>query len=148
MLRRVRIEEVGGTEFVVGELVDKFVFQEENEKAVAAGKSAATAQPVLLGITKASLSTDSFISAASFQETTRVLTEAAISGKVDDLRGLKENVIVGRLIPAGTGLGNYTRVEVLSQGGEEEPAVEVAAAVAPEIAEVVDDEDDTVAEAG
>ena len=119
MLRRVRIEEVGGTDFVVGELVDKFVFQDENDKADAAGKPPATAKPVLLGITKASLSTDSFISAASFQETTRVLTEAAISGKQDDLRGLKENVIVGRLIPAGTGLGHYTRAEVLSQGGEE-----------------------------
>src|SRR6266852_2549305 len=127
MLRRVRIEEVGGTEFVVGELVDKFVFQDENEKAIAAGKPPATAKPVLLGITKASLSTDSFISAASFQETTRVLTEAAISGKTDDLRGLKENVIVGRLIPAGTGLGHYTRAEVLSQGADEAPvAVEEA----------------------
>jgi len=123
MLRRVRIEEVGGTDFVVGELVDKFVFQDENDKADAAGKPPATAKPVLLGITKASLSTDSFISAASFQETTRVLTEAAISGKQDDLRGLKENVIVGRLIPAGTGLGHYTRAEVLSQGGEETAVV-------------------------
>src|SRR5438445_46485 len=103
MLRRVRIEEVGDTEFVVGELVDKFGFQEENERVIAQGKRPATAKPVLLGITKASLSTDSFISAASFQETTRVLTEAAISGKTDQLRGLKENVIVGRLIPAGTG---------------------------------------------
>ena len=121
MLRRVRIEEVGDTEFVVGELVDKFVFQEENDKMLAQGKRPATAKPVLLGITKASLSTDSFISAASFQETTRVLTEAAISGKVDDLRGLKENVIVGRLIPAGTGLSNYTRAEVLSQEVVEEP---------------------------
>jgi DNA-directed RNA polymerase subunit beta' len=118
MLRRVRIEEVGDTEFVVGELVDKFVFQEENERVLGQGKRPATAKPVLLGITKASLSTDSFISAASFQETTRVLTEAAISGKTDDLRGLKENVIVGRLIPAGTGLSNYTRVEVLTPGGE------------------------------
>ena len=104
---------------------------------------------MLLGITKASLSTDSFISAASFQETTRVLTEAAISGKVDDLRGLKENVIVGRLIPAGTGLGNYTRVEVLSQGGEEETPVEVVAEVAAEIpGDVADVDDDAVAEAG
>ena len=129
MLRRVRIEEVGGTDFVVGELVDKFVFQDENDRAIAAGKPPATAKPVLLGITKASLSTDSFISAASFQETTRVLTEAAISGKQDDLRGLKENVIVGRLIPAGTGLGHYTRAEVLSQGGEETAvAVEEASA--------------------
>jgi DNA-directed RNA polymerase subunit beta' len=103
---------------VVGELIDKFAFQEENERVLGQGKRPATAKPVLLGITKASLSTDSFISAASFQETTRVLTEAAISGKTDDLRGLKENVIVGRLIPAGTGLGNYTRVEVLTPGGE------------------------------
>src|SRR5881398_3329043 len=118
MLRRVQIEEVGDTEFVVGELVDKFAFQEENERVIAQGKRPATAKPVLLGITKASLSTDSFISAASFQETTRVLTEAAISGKTDELRGLKENVIVGRLIPAGTGLSNYTRVEVLTPGGE------------------------------
>jgi DNA-directed RNA polymerase subunit beta' len=118
MLRRVRIEEVGDTDFVVGELVDKFAFQEENERVLAQGKRPATAKPVLLGITKASLSTDSFISAASFQETTRVLTEAAISGKTDELRGLKENVIVGRLIPAGTGLGNYTRVEVLTPAGE------------------------------
>jgi hypothetical protein len=86
MLRRVRIEEVGDTDFVVGELVDKFVFQEENERVLSQGKRPATAKPVLLGITKASLSTDSFISAASFQETTRVLTEAAISGKTDDLR--------------------------------------------------------------
>ena len=124
MLRRVRIEEVGDTDFVVDELVDKFLFQEENEKALAQGKQPATAKPTLLGITKASLFSDSFISAASFQETTRVLTEAAISGKVDDLRGLKENVIVGRLIPAGTGLLNYTRAEVLSQGAVEETAAE------------------------
>jgi DNA-directed RNA polymerase subunit beta' len=122
MLRRVRIEEVGDTDFVVGELVDKFAFQEENERVMAQGKRPATAKPVLLGITKASLSTDSFISAASFQETTRVLTEAAISGKTDDLRGLKENVIVGRLIPAGTGLSRYTRVEVLSAEAPAEPA--------------------------
>ena len=127
-----------------GELVDKFVFQEENDKATAAGKPPATAKPVLLGITKASLSTDSFISAASFQETTRVLTEAAISGKTDDLRGLKENVIVGRLIPAGTGLSNYTRAEVVSQGGDEQ-AVEVA--VAPR-SRSSDGEADEIAQAG
>jgi DNA-directed RNA polymerase subunit beta' len=144
MLRRVRIEEVGGTDFVVGELVDKFVFQEENDKATALGKPPATAKPVLLGITKASLSTDSFISAASFQETTRVLTEAAISGKTDDLRGLKENVIVGRLIPAGTGLSNYTRAEVVSQGGDEQ-AVEAAVATEEPI---LDGEADEIAQAG
>jgi DNA-directed RNA polymerase subunit beta' len=147
MLRRVRIEEVGGTDFVVGELVDKFVFQEENDKATAAGKPAATAKPVLLGITKASLSTDSFISAASFQETTRVLTEAAISGKTDDLRGLKENVIVGRLIPAGTGLGHYTRAEVLSQGGEE-ALVAVEEAPAEEILDAGDGDGEEIAQAG
>jgi DNA-directed RNA polymerase subunit beta' len=144
MLRRVRIEEVGGTDFVVGELVDKFVFQEENDRAIAAGKPPATAQPVLLGITKASLSTDSFISAASFQETTRVLTEAAIRGKIDDLRGLKENVIVGRLIPAGTGLSNYTRAEVAGQGDE---AVAVETLPEPERLdrpESIDDDDEAM----
>jgi DNA-directed RNA polymerase subunit beta' len=148
MLRRVRIEEVGGTDFVVGELVDKFVFQDENDKANAAGLPAATAKPVLLGITKASLSTDSFISAASFQETTRVLTEAAISGKQDDLRGLKENVIVGRLIPAGTGLAHYTRAEVLSQGGDE-AAVAVEEAPAEEVADSAErDGGEEIAQAG
>ncbi len=146
MLRRVRIEEVGDTDFVVGELVDKFVFQEENDKALGGGKRAATAQPVLLGITKASLSTDSFISAASFQETTRVLTEAAISGKVDELKGLKENVIVGRLIPAGTGLSAYTRVELLTQGAEEAPADVAAVVVDSELPPA--DEDEPVAQAG
>ncbi|HXJ78473.1 MAG TPA: DNA-directed RNA polymerase subunit beta' [Candidatus Methylomirabilis sp.] len=147
MLRRVRIEEVGDTEFVVGELVDKFAFQEENEKALAVSKRPATAQPVLLGITKASLSTDSFISAASFQETTRVLTEAAISGRVDDLKGLKENVIVGRLIPAGTGLGIYTRVELLGQGREEVPSDVVETTLRDTDGEATD-EDEAVAQAG
>ncbi len=144
MLRRVRIEEVGDTDFVVGELVDKFLFQEENDKMLAQGKRPATAKPVLLGITKASLSTDSFISAASFQETTRVLTEAAISGKVDELRGLKENVIVGRLIPAGTGLSHYTRAEVLSA----EAAAEVKPAEAPVPAEPAGEGEAPVAAAG
>ena len=107
MMRSVKIEEVGDTNFLIDEQVDRFKFQEENERVLAAGGRPAIGRPLLLGITKASLSTESFISAASFQETTRVLTEAAISGKVDHLRGLKENVIVGRLIPAGTGLGFY-----------------------------------------
>ena len=101
MMRSVKIEEVGDTEFLIDEQVDRFRFEEENERVIAAGGQPALGRPLLLGITKASLSTDSFISAASFQETTRVLTEASISGKVDSLRGLKENVIVGRLIPAG-----------------------------------------------
>jgi DNA-directed RNA polymerase subunit beta' len=112
MMRWVKVEEVGDTEFLIDEVVDKFRFMHENERMTAAGKSPATGRPLLLGITKASLSTDSFISAASFQETTRVLTEAAISGKIDYLRGLKENVIMGRLIPAGTGLNAYKKLTI------------------------------------
>jgi DNA-directed RNA polymerase subunit beta' len=107
MMRSVKIEEVGDTDFLIDEQVDRWKFQEENERVVAASGTPAIGRPLLLGITKASLSTESFISAASFQETTRVLTEAAISGKVDYLRGLKENVIVGRVIPGGTGMGHY-----------------------------------------
>jgi DNA-directed RNA polymerase subunit beta' len=121
MMRSVKIEEVGDTEFLIDEQVDRFRFEEENERVIAAGGQPAIGRPMLLGITKASLSTDSFISAASFQETTRVLTEAAISGKVDNLRGLKENVIVGRLIPAGTGMDYYRNI-VLER--EEIPQVE------------------------
>ncbi len=112
MMRWMKVEEVGETEFLVDEVVDKFRFLRENRKLEAEGKSPAAARPLLLGITKASLSTDSFISAASFQETTRVLTEAAISGRIDHLRGLKENVIMGRLIPAGTGMEFYRRVKI------------------------------------
>jgi DNA-directed RNA polymerase subunit beta' len=112
MLRRVRISEVGDAPFLVDEQVEKWVFEEENEKVTTGGGNPAQAEPLLLGITKASLSTESFISASSFQETTKVLTEAAISGKVDHLRGLKENVIMGRLIPAGTGLGAYKHLDI------------------------------------
>jgi DNA-directed RNA polymerase subunit beta' len=127
MLRRVRIKEVGDTEFLVGEQVEKQLFESENARLLDEGRQPAIAEPLLLGITKASLSTDSFISAASFQETTKVLTEAAIWGKTDHLHGLKENVIMGRLIPAGTGLARYKNIgiqieapdEVL-QGDEEE----------------------------
>ncbi len=108
MLRRVQISDAGETDFILGEQVERAALLIENERVIAAGKNPATFDFMLLGITKASLSTDSFISAASFQETTRVLTEAAIMGKKDDLRGLKENVIVGRLIPAGTGLAFHT----------------------------------------
>jgi DNA-directed RNA polymerase subunit beta' len=103
MLQKVEIVEAGETTFLMGEQADRLEFEEANRKAVEAGGREAKAIPVLQGITKASLQTHSFISAASFQETTRVLTEAAVSGKVDDLVGLKENVIVGHLIPAGTG---------------------------------------------
>ncbi len=112
MLRWVKIEDVGDTEFLVDEQVDKFRFLEENERVITKGERPAQGRPLLLGITKASLSTDSFISAASFQETTRVLTEASISGKVDHLRGLKENVTMGRLIPAGTGFEYYRHVRI------------------------------------
>ena len=112
MLKKVRIVESGDTEFLPGEAIDKWDFRNENERVVKKGGKPATASPLLLGITKASLSTKSFISAASFQETTRVLTDAATSGKVDDLQGLKENVIVGHLIPAGTGLKMYREIEV------------------------------------
>ncbi len=107
MLRKIRIEDPGDTDFLPGTQVGRLVCMDENERVIAQGGKPAIGKPVLLGITKASLSTDSFISGASFQETTRVLTEAAINGRVDDLRGLKENVIVGRLIPAGTGFGYY-----------------------------------------
>ncbi|MBC7357003.1 MAG: DNA-directed RNA polymerase subunit beta' [Desulfacinum sp.] len=107
MLRRVRITNPGDSDFLMGEHVEKHVFEEVNQKLEAEGKVPAAAEPLLLGITKASLSTESFISAASFQETTKVLTDAAAAGKVDYLRGLKENVIMGRLIPAGTGMKRY-----------------------------------------
>ncbi|NLB38817.1 MAG: DNA-directed RNA polymerase subunit beta', partial [Clostridiales bacterium] len=110
MLRKVRIEDSGDTALLPGSLVDIFAFETANEKAIHEGIRPATAKRVLLGITKASLATDSFLSAASFQETTRVLTEAAIKGKIDPLEGLKENVIIGKLIPAGTGMKRYKNI--------------------------------------
>ena len=110
MLKRVKIKEPGETDFLVGEQVERYAFEEVNEKMLAKGRKPAIAEPLLQGITKASLSTESFISAASFQETTRVLTEASITGKIDYLRGLKENVIMGRLIPAGTGFPCYKKI--------------------------------------
>src|SRR5207245_1261393 len=112
MLRRIRVVDVGDTNFLVDEQVERHIFEEENEKLMEKGSQPAKGEPLLLGITKASLSTESFISASSFQETTKVLTEAAICGKVDYLRGLKENVIMGRLIPAGTGLGAYKHLDI------------------------------------
>jgi DNA-directed RNA polymerase subunit beta' len=128
MLRRVQIADAGESRFIVGEQLERAEVLEENEKLEKEAKQPAVYEHMLLGITKASLSTDSFISAASFQETTRVLTEAAIMGKRDELRGLKENVIVGRLIPAGTGLA-YHRMRRRQQEAAEvlgttEPAVE------------------------
>src|SRR5437773_4602282 len=125
MMRWVKIEDIGDTEFLPEEVVDKFKFRGENQRVMEAGQRPAQGKAVLLGITKASLSTDSFISAASFQETTRVLTEAAINGKVDHLRGLKENVIMGRLVPAGTGMEDYRRVKIAGEDVvEEEPIPE------------------------
>ncbi len=112
MLRKIRIKNVGDTDFLLDEQVDKFTFLRENRRIQAKGGNPAVGEPLLLGITKASLVTDSFISAASFQETTKVLTEAAIAGKVDYLKGLKENVIMGRLIPAGTGLNKYRQTDI------------------------------------
>ncbi|MGH9759527.1 MAG: DNA-directed RNA polymerase subunit beta', partial [Blastocatellia bacterium] len=124
MLRWVRIKDVGDTEFLLEDMVDRFRFQDENDRVTNEGGTPAQAEPMLLGITKASLSTESFISAASFQETTRVLTEAAISGKVDYLRGLKENVIMGRLIPAGTGMEYYRNIKIEPDKTEDEEEYE------------------------
>ena len=104
MLRKLRVDSPGDTDLLPGELIDRFTYEEKNRQVLAEGGEPATAQPVLMGVTKASLNTDSFLAAASFQETTKVLTEAAISGKTDRLIGLKENVIIGKLIPAGTGV--------------------------------------------
>ncbi len=133
MMRWVKVDDIGDTEFLPEEVVDRFRFREENVRVVDAGGRPANGKPVLLGITKASLSTDSFISAASFQETTRVLTEAAINGKVDYLRGLKENVIMGRLIPAGTGMEYYRQVKIAGEDVEEEVITETEAALAEPI---------------
>ncbi|MBE6441589.1 MAG: DNA-directed RNA polymerase subunit beta' [Desulfovibrio desulfuricans] len=121
MLKKVTILDSGGTSFLVGEQVDKAEFKAENQKAMAEGRAPATAEPLVLGITQASLTTSSFISAASFQETTKVLTEAALKGKMDYLRGLKENVIVGRLIPAGTGYRQYVNGDILVPDQKERP---------------------------
>ena len=129
MTRKFKIEDPGDTDLLVGTTVDILEFREENEKVekrIAAGELGlrlADGAPMLLGITKASLMTESFLSAASFQETTKILTEAAIKGKVDNLLGLKENVIIGKLIPAGTGLGCYRAIEVEDNEKVEEPEV-------------------------
>ena len=129
MMRWIKVEDIGDSEFLPEEVVDKFKFRLENQRVIDQGGRPAEGKPILLGITKASLSTDSFISAASFQETTRVLTEAAINGKVDHLRGLKENVIMGRLIPAGTGMAYYRSVKIAGEDVEEDLTPEQEAAV-------------------
>ncbi|MGK2904960.1 MAG: DNA-directed RNA polymerase subunit beta' [Desulfuromonadales bacterium] len=132
MLRRVKIKEVGNTRFLADDSVERWQFDEENQKVLAEGGNPAVGEPLMLGITKASLSTESFISAASFQETTKVLTQASIEGKVDCLRGLKENVIMGRLIPAGTGVSKYRSANLLIEDPEER---------LPEIEEIDEDEE-------
>ncbi|MDH3289582.1 MAG: DNA-directed RNA polymerase subunit beta' [Gemmatimonadota bacterium] len=121
MLQKVRVVEPGDTDFLEGEHVDKLVFRERNERVIRKGSKPSTSEPLLLGITKASLTTQSFISAASFQETTRVLTDAAIRGAKDDLLGLKENIIIGHLIPAGTGVYRYSELEIEPPEGFEPP---------------------------
>ena len=135
MMRWVKVEEVGDTGFIVGAQIDRFKFQNENAKIIEGGGLPANGRPLLLGITKASLSTDSFISAASFQETTRVLTEAAINGAVDHLRGLKENVIMGRLIPAGTGFSEYRLAGLTEDVVERRRPADILAGMAEAAAE-------------
>ena len=120
MLRKYRVEESGDTNIIPGSLVDRVDLEEENEKAEAMGLRPAKASRALLGITKASLATSSFLSAASFQETTRVLTDAAIKGKIDPLIGLKENIIIGKLIPAGTGIQSYGNIEIEKENAQKE----------------------------
>ena len=122
MLKKVRVEDNGDTDMFPGSLIDMYEFEDKNNEAIAEGKRPATGRRVLLGITKASLATESFLSAASFQETTRVLTEAAIKGKTDDLVGLKENVIIGKLIPAGTGMKRYLNTHIDTEKKLEEVA--------------------------
>ncbi|MCD6580435.1 MAG: DNA-directed RNA polymerase subunit beta' [Desulfuromusa sp.] len=139
MLRRVRIREVGDTDFLLDDPISRIDFEAENERIMEDGGQPAVGEPIMLGITKASLSTESFISAASFQETTKVLTQASIEGKVDHLRGLKENVIMGRLIPAGTGIVKYRSAKLMTP--EPEEVVEV-----PEVEEAVAEEESAVVE--
>ena len=120
MLKKVRVEDNADTDMFPGTLIDMYEFEDKNNEVIAEGKRPATGKRVLLGITKASLATDSFLSAASFQETTRVLTEAAVKGKIDDLQGLKENVIIGKLIPAGTGMQRYQNIHISTENQQEE----------------------------
>jgi DNA-directed RNA polymerase subunit beta' len=127
MLRKARVLDPGDTELLPGKIYDRFYFDNINKQIAARGGRPATAERVLLGITEASLGTESFLSAASFQKTTRVLTEAAINGKTDGLVGLKENVIIGRLIPAGTGMPQYRDLRIKGPAGEPAPFAAAAA---------------------
>ena len=147
MTRKMKIEDPGDTDLLVGTTVDVLEFREENEKIearIANGEISlrkAEGAPMLLGITKASLMTESFLSAASFQETTKILTEAAMKGKTDHLLGLKENVIIGKLIPAGTGLGRYRAVEVEDTVKVEEPEITGDEFYPDDMAPVADDDE-------
>ena len=140
MLQKVRVETNGDSEMLPGVLVDALDFEDTNEKLVEEGKEPAEGKQVLLGITKASLATNSFLSAASFQETTRVLTDAAIKGKNDKLQGLKENVIIGKLIPAGTGMKRYRNIELDYGVNQELMEAYEAAQYAAQFEEEVEDE--------
>ncbi|MDP2806645.1 MAG: DNA-directed RNA polymerase subunit beta', partial [bacterium] len=122
MLQKVRVQDPGDTIYIEGDQVDKASVREENERVLHEGGRPATFESLLMGITKSALSTSSWVSAASFQETTRVLTEAAVQGKSDPLLGLKENVIVGRLIPAGTGIRRYRNFKIEEEQPQEQPA--------------------------
>jgi DNA-directed RNA polymerase subunit beta' len=128
MLRKIRVTDAGDTDVLPGSLIDIHHFKDENKKVLFNGGNPAKGFPVLLGITKASLETESFLSAASFQETTRVLTDAAIKGKRDELLGLKENVIIGKLVPAGTGMNRYRAVSAQSVGEDKEKNAEESGA--------------------
>jgi len=134
MMRKISVLESGDAEFLPGQLVDRFVYEDENDGVIAEGGEPAVGHAVLLGITKASLATDSFLSAASFQETTRVLTDAAIAGKSDELLGLKENVIIGKLIPAATGMKRYRSVRLTYRGQSAEWQAEEGGGPLPEFA--------------
>ena len=142
MMQKIRITEQGSTQFLVGEQVDKYDFQRANEEARAKGLAPAEGEPVLLGMTKASLETDSFISSASFQDTTRILTDAATLGKVDHLRGFKENVITGHLIPAGTGSEKFQRLVPQKLGEELPPELDIL----EDDSEAYSDEEDSIQE--
>ena len=149
MLKKVRVEDNGDTDMFPGSLVDMYEFEDKNKEAIDEGKRPASGKRALLGITKASLATESFLSAASFQETTRVLTEAAIKGKVDPLIGLKENVIIGKLIPAGTGMNKYKSIKINTELQQEEipEQEELDTNIIPEFEETIEDvEEETVEE--
>ena len=141
MLQKVRVLEAGDTEFLEGEHVDKQVFRDENDRVKKKKETPSTAEPLLLGITKASLTTQSFISAASFQETTRVLTDASIRGAKDDLLGLKENIIIGHLIPAGTGMYRYQEVELEGMEMPAPPEIAPLPEALPNVFAMADEED-------